>query len=55
MIHSTKAPEEILVEVTVLKLIASGLIELDFADKTYECTCRLVVTGHNLAYLNATK
>ena len=51
---SPKAPHGKFVAVTVLQLIASGLIELEFADKTYECTCRLVVTCHSLAFLDAT-
>ena len=42
------------VMVTVLQLIASRLIELQFADKTYECTGRLVVIGASPAYLDET-
>ena len=52
--RSPKAPQGKFVAVTVLQLIASGLIELQFDDKTFECTCRLVVTGHSPAYLDAT-
>ena len=51
---SPKAPGGKFVMVTVLQLIASRLIELQFADKTYECTCRLVVIGASPAYLDDT-
>ena len=52
--RSPKAPVGKFVMVTVLQLIASRLIELQFADKTYECTCRLVVIGASKAYLDDT-
>ena len=52
--RSPKAPGGKFVMVTVLQLIASRLIELQFADKTYECTCRLVVIGASPAYLDDT-
>ena len=52
--RSPKAPLGKYVAVTVLQLIASGLIELKFADNTFECTCRLVVTGATPAYMDDT-
>ena len=52
--RSPKAPVGKFVMVTVLQLIASRLIELQFADKTYEYTCRLVVIGASRAYLDDT-
>ena len=52
--RSPKAPAGKYVAVTVLQLIASGLIELQFSDKTHECTCRLVVKDASPAYLDIT-
>lgn len=52
--RSPKAPPGKYVAVTVLQLITSGLIKLNFADKIYECTCRLVVTCVTPAYMDDT-
>ena len=52
--RSEKASAGKFLTVTVLQLIASGLIELQFDDKTYECTCKMVVIDASPVYLDAT-
>ena len=42
------------VTVTVLYLVAAGLITLNFDTRTNECTCKLVVINAMPAYLNDT-
>ena len=50
--RSVKCPSNKYVNVTVLQLIASGLIRIEINEEEQKCYCRLVVDRLAPAYLN---
>ena len=52
--RSVKSPAIKFVNVTVLQLIASGLIRIEINEEEAKCYCRLVVDNLCPAYLNDT-
>ena len=50
--RSPKAPAIKFVSVTILQLIASELIQLNFDENTNECRCCLVMVAATPAYLD---
>ena len=50
--RSTKSPPIKYVSVTILQLIASQLIQLNFDEKTNVCRCAFVMVAASPAYLD---